>query len=62
MQFLDKILVPVVCNDRPSCSRQFRNPWRSHRCRWFDALRLRARTEFLCTEGSYPCSLSTMVL
>ena len=33
VQLLDKILVPVVCNDRPSCSRQFRNPWRSHRCR-----------------------------
>ena len=33
VQLLDKVLVPVVCYDRPSCSRQFRNPWRSHRCR-----------------------------
>ena len=33
VQLLDKVLVPVVCYDRPSCSRQFRNLWRSHRCR-----------------------------
>ena len=32
VQLLDKVVVPVVCNDRRSCSRQFRNPWRSRRC------------------------------
>ena len=38
VQLLDKVVVPVVCNDRRSCSRQFRNPWRSCRCSVSDLL------------------------